>query len=198
LFVVVHETRRSDRLGGSVQTADQIQELYAGSYRRLVLQLYGVTGDLNEAQDAVQEAFIAALSSPRQFATKDNPGAWIRRVALNHARTRWRRRKNLDRILRLFRTAATSVPASSPDRVALISAMRSLPESQRVTLALYYLGDLSINEVAETLGLPTGTVKARLSRGRQALAVLLDDHVEERPASLANPIRQECPDVRPA
>jgi len=181
-----------------VQTADQIRELYAGSYRRLVLQLYGVTGDLNEAQDAVQEAFIAALSSPRQFAAKDNPEAWIRRVAVNHARTRWRRRKTLDRILRLFRAGATSVPASSPDRVALISAMRRLPESQRVALALYYLGDLSISEVAETLGVPIGTVKARLSRGRRALAAVLDDRIDDRAARPDGTIRQECPDVRPA
>jgi RNA polymerase sigma-70 factor (ECF subfamily) len=178
-----------------VQTADQIRELYAGSYQRLVLQLYGVTGDLNEAQDAVQETFIAALSAPRQFRSKHNPEAWIRRVAVNHARNRWRRRRTL---LWLFRAGATAVSDNSPDRVALVTAMRELPESQRVTLALYYLGDLSINEVAETLRVPTGTVKARLSRGRRALAALLDDHVDERPAPLNSTIRQECPDVRPA
>lgn len=181
-----------------MQTADQIRELYAGSYRRLVLQLYGVTGDLNEAQDAVQEAFIAALSAPRQFRSKDNPEAWIRRVAVNHARNRWRRRRTLERVLRLFRAGATAVPDSSPDRIALVTAMRELPESQRVTLALYYLGDLSITEVAETLGVPPGTVKARLSRGRKALAALLGDHTDEHRASLTSTTRQECRDVRPA
>jgi len=181
-----------------VDTADQIRELYAGSYRRLVLQLYGATGDLNEAQDAVQEAFIAALVSPHRLRSMDNPEAWIRRVAINHARNRWRRRKTLDRILRLFRAGATAVSDNSPDRVALVAAMRELPESQRVTLALYYLGDLSINEVAETLGVPTGTVKARLSRGRQALAALLDDPGNEQSAPMNSTTRQECPDVRPA
>lgn len=181
-----------------MQTADQIRELYAGSYRRLVLQLYGVTGDLNEAQDVVQEAFIAALSAPRQFRSRDNPEAWIRRVAVNHARNRWRRRRTLERILRLFRAGATPVSDNSPDRVALVTAMRQLPESQRVTLALYYLGDLSINEVAETLGVPTGTVKARLSRGRQALAALLGDQVDETSTPANSTTRQECPDVRTA
>lgn len=177
-----------------METTDHIRDLYAGSYGRLVVQLYAVTGDLQEAQDAVQEAFIKALASPRELRAKDNPEAWIRRVAVNHARNRWRRRKTLRRILhRSLPPPDTAVPDSSADHVALIAAMRALPENQRVTLALFYLGDLSVNEVAETLGLPTGTVKARLSRGRQALAALLDE--DDHP--LEQKIRQEISDVRP-
>ncbi len=95
---------------------DVISELYAGSFRRLVVQLYAVTGDLNEAQEAVQESFTRALA-----------------------------------------------------------ALRQLPQGQRHALALHYLVDLPVDEVAATLGVSVGTVKSRMSRGRRALAELLDD-----------------------
>jgi RNA polymerase sigma factor (sigma-70 family) len=55
----------------------------------------------------------------------------------------------------------------------LVDALRALPDHQRETLALHYLADLSVADVAETLGVPAGTVKARLSRGRAALATAL-------------------------
>jgi RNA polymerase sigma-70 factor (ECF subfamily) len=69
----------------------QIRDLYASSYRRLVVQLYAMTCDLGEAQDVVQEAFAKALAAPRQFAFKSNPEAWLRTVAVNLMRSRWRR-----------------------------------------------------------------------------------------------------------
>ena len=66
----------------------------------------------------------------------------------------------------------------SPDRVALIVAIRQLPRAQQETIALHHLADLPVAEVAETLGVPVGTVKARLSRGRSALAELLASTTE--------------------
>ena len=63
-----------------------------------------------------------------------------------------------------------------------MAALRRLPAAQREAIALHHLADLPVAEVAQTLGVPEGTVKARLSRGRAALAELLepskeDDHV---------------------
>lgn len=153
---------------------DLISELYAGSFRRLVVQLYAVTGDLGEAQEAVQEAFTRALAAPRRFAQLDNPEAWLRRVAVNVARSRHRRRRVLDRLL-LRIGPPPAVADRSPDHLALLSALRELPEGQRHALALHYLVDLPVDEVAATLGVSAGTVKSRLSRGRQALAERLRD-----------------------
>ena len=65
------------------------------------------------------------------------------------------------------------------ERVALLAALRKLPVSQRETVALHHLADLTVAEVALTLGVPEGTVKARLSRGRAALAVLLEEPDKE-------------------
>lgn len=153
---------------------DAVSQVYAGCFRRLVVQLYAVTGDLNEAQEAVQEAFVRALTDPDRFADLENPEAWLRRVAVNTARSRHRRRRILARLLpRLLPTPAVADP--TPEHVALMDALRSLPEGQRHAIALHYLADLPIDEVADALDVSVGTVKSRLSRGRQALAVLLAD-----------------------
>lgn len=69
----------------------EIQDLYAGSYRRLPGQLIGVTGSVAEAEDVLQEAFVRALDHPRRLLGADNPEGWLRTVAVNLARSRWRR-----------------------------------------------------------------------------------------------------------
>ncbi|MEU4788630.1 SigE family RNA polymerase sigma factor [Micromonospora tulbaghiae] len=158
----------------TVPDGDLIAELYAGSFRRLVVQLYAVTGDLSEAQEAVQEAFTKALVAPGRFARLENPEAWLRRVAVNVARSRHRRRRVLDRLL-LRIGPPPAVADRSPEHLALLAAMRELPEGQRTALALHYLVDLPVEEIAVTLGVSAGTVKSRLSRGRRALAALLTD-----------------------
>lgn len=157
---------------------DLIAEVYAGCFRRLVVQLYAVSGDMNEAQEAVQEAFTRAVAAPQRLAQLDNPEAWLRRVAVNVVRSRYRRRRMLDALLR--RIGPPPVVADrSPDHLALMAALRDLPVGQRHALALHYLADLPVEEVADALGVSIGTVKSRLSRGRRALAGLL---AESEPA----------------
>ncbi len=155
---------------------DRATEVYAVSYRRLVVHLYAVTGDLAEAQEALQEAFVRALDKPRQFDALDNPEAWLRRVALNVARSRYRRRRVFARVLAKLGPPAL-VPDVGPDHVALMTALRRIPDGQRQAIALHYLADLPIEQVAETLDISLGTVKSRLSRGRAALAGLLSDEL---------------------
>ncbi|MGN9775185.1 RNA polymerase sigma factor [Micromonospora sp. H33] len=153
---------------------DVIGDIYAGCFRRLVVQLYAVTGDLGEAQEAVQEAFTRALARPRRFVRLDNPEAWLRRVAVNVARTRHRRRRVLDRLLHRI-GPPPMVADTAPEHLALLAALRELPTGQRQALALHYLVDLPVDEVAHALGVSVGTVKSRLSRGRTALAARLTD-----------------------
>jgi len=156
--------------------SDRVRALYDGCYRRLVAQVYALTADVGEAQDAVQEAFVRALAEPRSFGRVDNPEAWLRVVALNVARRRLRRRSHLDRLLR--RPPAPEpdpVDGLSPDHVALVAALRRLPASQREAVALHHLADLPVAEIAELTGVAVGTVKTRLARGRARLAELLAD-----------------------
>jgi RNA polymerase sigma-70 factor, ECF subfamily len=150
---------------------ERVRAVFEASYRRLVGQLYGVCGDLTEAEEVVAEAFSRAVQHQRTFARLDNPEAWLRTVAVNVSRTRFRRGLRIA----LREPAEARHPAMDDERLALMAAMRRLPAAQREAIALHYIADLPIHEVAEATGSPVGTVKARLSRGRAALAVLLAD-----------------------
>ena len=156
-----------------------VREVYDASYRRLVTQLTAVTGSLAEAEDVVQEAFVRAVTHAATVRRADNPEAWLRRVAVNVARSRWRRACRWHGLLPRLAGHDERVPDIAgdlaADRVALMAALRRLPDAQREAIALHHLADLPVHEVAATLGVPTGTVKARLSRGRAALATLLGE-----------------------
>jgi RNA polymerase sigma-70 factor (ECF subfamily) len=154
----------------------EIQQLYAASYRRLLGQLIGVTGSVAEAEDVVQEAFVRGLDRPRRLLGADNPEAWLRTVAVNLARSRWRRAQRLVGLAP--RLVDEPRDGDVDDNLVLLQALRRLPAGQREVIALHHLADLTVEQVADTLGLPTGTVKARLSRGRTALSTLL---IEEKP-----------------
>jgi RNA polymerase sigma-70 factor, ECF subfamily len=149
-----------------------VREVYEASYRRLVAQAYAVAGDRVEAEDAVQEAFARAVAAGQRFHRVDNPEAWLRTVAMNVLRRRWRR-AHLFRALSPRLATPSDVPGLSEDHVALMEALRALPFDQRQTVALFYLADLSVQEVADALGVAKGTVKSRLGRARTALAGLL-------------------------
>jgi RNA polymerase sigma-70 factor (ECF subfamily) len=149
-----------------------LREVYEGSYRRLVTGMYGMCGDLGTAEEIVQEAFVRAVAGVRDFRRVDNPEAWLRRVAINIHHSRWRRIKHLSLLTERAdpRPEVTAPMDVETDHVTLIAAMRRLPAAQREAIALHHLFDLSVAEVAALLNIPDGTVKARLSRGRAALA----------------------------
>jgi RNA polymerase sigma-70 factor (ECF subfamily) len=158
-------------------TDNAVREAYQAYYRRLVGQAFALTADLAEAEDVVQEAFARVVARPRQFLAATSPESWLRVVVLNVARTRYRRRWLFDHLVRAGRIEASpaSVPGLTPDRVAVLAALRRLPPATRETIVLHHVADLPIGEVADLLGVPVGTVKARLSRGRAALARLLNE-----------------------
>ena len=154
--------------------------VYHASFRRLVTQVYAFTTDLTEAQDVVQEAFARALARPQGLSDVDTPEAWLRTVAINIVRRRWRRRQLLDTILRRDRPVRQLVAAApGPERADLRDALAALPRVYREVIVLHYLADLPVDEVAELLEVPTGTVKSRLSRGRTALAQRLAGYAPE-------------------
>ncbi|MFC8846096.1 MULTISPECIES: SigE family RNA polymerase sigma factor [unclassified Micromonospora] len=151
---------------------DGFDEFYRGSRQRLLGFVYALTGNLAEAQDAVQEAYIRAWQRWPTVSGYDDPEAWVRVVASRIAVSRWRSMRSRARAY-LRHGADDSTPAPSTDTVAVVAALRRLPEEQRTALALYYLLGMPVTEVARETAAPVGTVKARLSRGRTALAGLL-------------------------
>jgi RNA polymerase sigma-70 factor (ECF subfamily) len=146
---------------------------YDATWARTVACAYAVTGDVGAAEEAAQEAYSRAWPRWSKLATYDDPGAWVRQVATRQAISRWRRSRTAHRFLSRSRPPEN---ASAPDEntVALVTALRALPEAQRRALVLHHLAGFTVAEIAAQERCPEGTVKARLSRGRAALVPLLD------------------------
>jgi RNA polymerase sigma-70 factor (ECF subfamily) len=160
-----------------MRDALDLKELYAASYARLVMQVFALCGDMAKAEDAVQDAFVTAIRKRRQLDGVRNPEAWVRTVAVNQVRGGWRHAA----VVRRYGAKVPGPQAAvevGPDHVALVTALAQLDGDQRVVLVLHHLADLDIADIAEELGVPVGTVKSRLSRGRSRLAELLDDRID--------------------
>jgi RNA polymerase sigma-70 factor (ECF subfamily) len=152
---------------------DSFAAFYTASYQRLLGQLFAVTGDLAEAENVLQEAYARAFARWAQVRAYDYPEAWVRRVALNLAAMAAKRlRRRAAALLRLGPPPV--VPELSPELLDLHHALRALPLGQRQVIVLHHLVGLPVEEVARELGLPAGTVKSRLARGRRALAQVLE------------------------
>jgi RNA polymerase sigma-70 factor, ECF subfamily len=152
--------------------AQAFAAFYQATHRSLVAQLLAYTGDLEEAQDAAQEAYVRAWLRWRQVSTYDDPRAWVSRVGYHLVVSRWRRGRTA--LATMWRHGPGPAPREpDPTRPDLVAALKRLPEPQRRALVLFYLGGFAVNEIASTENAPTGTIKARLARGRQALATLL-------------------------
>lgn len=145
---------------------------YRSSRRRLFECLYALTGSPAEAQDVVHEAYMRAWQRWSTVGTYRDPEAWVRTVARRIATNRWRRARN--RLVAHRRAGEPPpLPGPTPDRPMLVAALGRIPAAQRTAIVLHHLLGLPVAEVAIETGVPEGTVKARLSRGRRALAELL-------------------------
>ncbi|HXY93160.1 MAG TPA: sigma-70 family RNA polymerase sigma factor [Acidimicrobiia bacterium] len=128
----------------------------------------------DDALDATQEALIAIARGITRFDGRAAFTTWLYRVATNAALDELRRRKR-----RPDPVDVTTVERAAPgppvdvevgDRVDIDAALRSLPTDFRVAVVLRDLCDLDYAVIAEVLGIPPGTVRSRIARGRAALA----------------------------
>ncbi|MFC1431694.1 SigE family RNA polymerase sigma factor [Streptacidiphilus sp. N1-3] len=149
---------------------------YAATFRQTVGQVYAMTGSLAEAEDCVQEAYARAWQRWPRVSGYADPQAWVRTVAYRISVSSWRKAVNRLTAHRRSREDP-ELPGLGPDHLALVAALWRISSEQRQAIVLHHLVGLSVEEVAEQTGAPTGTVKARLARGRRALA----PHLSEGP-----------------
>ena len=167
------------------------ETLYQASYFRLTLIVLANTrGNIADAEEIVQEAFAKAYAQRETLEQTVNPEAWICTVALNIARRRWRRANMADRLLRRDRPTAPPDAEVDAGNVDLYLAIRALPAPQREAVFLHHLADLSIDEIADRTGIPAGTVKSRLARGRAALAEQLGRPKNQEATGFAREARE--------
>ncbi|WP_157981632.1 RNA polymerase sigma factor [Protaetiibacter intestinalis] len=145
----------------------------AGEYPKVVAAVGLITGNRQDAADAVQDALVGFLAKPPARPVQ-NLAAWITVVAANRARDLRRSRAAESRAYAKVGTDDESLDAEFAGLdVDVKAALVSLPEQQKQVCVLHYLLDQSVEQIAEGLGVSTGTVKTQLHRARKALATRL-------------------------
>ncbi|HEX9765484.1 MAG TPA: SigE family RNA polymerase sigma factor [Nitriliruptorales bacterium] len=169
-------------MGAAVVTADdavvraspRVQDFdafYGAHWQGVVGVALALTGGVAAAEDVAQEAFLRAHDRWGQVAEHPNPAAWVRRVAINLATSRLRRLRSEARALaRLGGRRAHDAGAIDATDARFWREVRSLPRRQAQAVALHYVDDLSVEDVAATMGCAVNTAKVHLHRARASLA----------------------------
>jgi RNA polymerase sigma-70 factor (sigma-E family) len=160
----------------AAREADEaIAELYV-HYDKLVRIAFLMTGDLRDAEDAVQDAYMSVWLAWGRLRDSANGFAFLRRTVVNNCLSVRRHRAVADR-------NAPGVPQDAPSaehealvqlgRSALVAALGRLSPRQRQVIVLRYYGGLSEADIAEVLGIRQGSVKSHAARGIAALHAIL-------------------------
>ena len=138
-----------------------------------------------EAEDAVQEAFVRAWDRIDQFDARRSFRPWLLKIVTNEARDRRRTRGRQHRLkLRAIQEMATTNVTPSPERRVVtrervenvIDEIHLMDEDDQIILTYRYFLDLPTTEIAELLDMPHGTVRSRISRARQHLRMQLAEN----------------------
>lgn len=177
----VEKLRRGDAAAFEILVAERSGEIYG--------LLYRLTENAEEARDLTQETFLRAFQSIANFRGDADLRTWIYRIAINQARNRWRwwKRRRRDATVSLdapdgpfgqpLTATLKATQGNDPEKETLAherekvlrSALKTLGRSYRETVILRDIEGFSYEEIATTLGISVGTVKSRLSRGRDEL-----------------------------
>lgn len=158
-----------------------VQEHQLGLFRLAL----SVLNDTAEANEATQDAFVAALKALRSYKENAPFKSWLYTITLNISRSRLRKLKAQERLQRtlgsIFRvrsqnslTLEQTVIHNEEDAI-LWSALEKLGEKHRIPLVLRYYHDFPVAEIAEVMKIKEGTVHSRLSIGREKLRAILDN-----------------------
>ena len=165
---LVDRARRGESAAFERLVNDHAQRTWAVCYR--------ITGNAHDAEDALQDALIAAWQNLPRFRGDSRFGTWLHRIAANASLAVVRRRRDVV-MDELPAGRAEATMADHYERLAesdrIEAALRTLPEEFRVALVLREFGDLSYQEIAVHQGVPVQTVKSRLNRARTAMAAAL-------------------------
>lgn len=173
---------REAGLRSAERVAEDDDEFLAGLYRReagaLVGLLFVYCRDRATAEEAVQEAFLRLRSALGRIEDRDRATSYVRSIAFNLVRSRFRHQAVVDR-----HQATPAGPAVSPedlyvlreDQRAVVAALGRISDKQRACLVLRFYEDLNEREIAETLAMSPNTVKTHVRRGMASLARLLEE-----------------------
>lgn len=159
------------------RAATDFETSFREHYEQMVRSLAVACGDREVAADAVQDAFIRAYARWRRIGRYDDPMGWVRHVALNRLRDHFRRAERGRRAVgRLGTRDATVVDPPEPpaEDTGVLDAVAELPRQQRIAVALFYVEQLTVKEVASAMGLSEGAVKYHLHTARNTLREVVE------------------------
>lgn len=146
------------------------ESFYRNEYRRVVGLAYTLSGSRIVAEDITQDAFLAAHRSWDRVGSYDKPEAWVRRVVANLSVSFFRTKAREAKALARLRPSETYLPRLPEPDEQFWKAVRALPARQAQAIALHYLEDRSVADIAEILECSESTVKVHLHKGRNKLA----------------------------
>lgn len=161
-------------LGAPAAAVESFDSFFLREYRPMVALAAATTGDHSIAEDLAQEAMRRAYRRWPTVGAYDKPGAWLRRVTINLAvSARRRRQSEVAATLRFGRERVRTMPEPAATHAPVWDAVGLLPRNQRAAVALHYLEDRSVADIAEILGCAPATARVHLHRGRVQLRSLL-------------------------
>jgi RNA polymerase sigma-70 factor (ECF subfamily) len=150
---------------------ESFEDFYMREYLPVVGLAYTLSGSRWGAEDLAQEAFLAAHRDWERISRYERPAAWVRRVVANLSVSGFRRRvAEAKALTRLALGHAAPVPDLTAGDAEFWAAIRALPRRQAQVVALFYLEDRPIADIAQILDVTAGTVKRHLHDGRLSLA----------------------------
>ncbi len=157
-------------------------DFVAGEFASILALALALLRNRDDALDVAQETMARAFARWDDISTLERPGAWARRVALNLVTDTQRRRTRRRRLQSRLRAQPTAAVTSESDRWdrAFWAEVAALPHRQRDAIALHYVEDLPIAEIATVLDVPEGTVKSDLSRARNRLRTAMTNARSDR------------------
>lgn len=171
---------------------DALDQLIRLHYDRIYAVCRRITGHDSDAADAAQEALIAVVRGLPRFDGRSQFSTWVYRIATNASLDELRRRRR--RPMAVVRDddhpehEHVDPMAHRPidqiaDRELLEAALLDVPDDFRIPVVMRDVADLDYQEIADTLGVPLGTVKSRIARGRGMLGAALERHGNQPPES---------------
>lgn len=150
--------------------APTFEAVFVAEYPRMVALAAAVTGRRDHAEEIAAEAMARLEASWTKVQGYESPGGWVRRVTINLAVSRKRRLVTESRaIVRLGNRPAPTIAATPAHDEPIWAAVAALPRRQRAVIALHYLEDRSITEIADICGISPATARVHLHRGRATL-----------------------------
>ena len=166
---------------GDARSFEQLMRRHEGRMYSCALRM---CGNREDAQDCVQEAMLRVFRALERFKGESSFSTWVYRITMNACLDELRRRKvrsaaSLDTLLESGWTPKDpgELPDSRAERMerkaALEKAISELPEDMRAAIVLREVHDLSYEEISQALDVNVGTIKSRISRGRERLRQLI-------------------------